>query len=793
MLSRGCSIRSPKQNLNYELYNDEIMTNKQKSIWKFEIGVCFVILVSSLVICLSAPLLAQEIPVNIRAEKLKFIEETGAIVASGSVEVKFKEVTIYADFLHMDPVSNLATAEGNVRMIMVDYQATSDFLVYDASSEVTAYKKFSTCLFPKRIKGELYLSAEEITDFKDKMLGKSGMLTTCDYEHPHFITTADKVEYYPDDKVVGYNVVLYVGKMPALWTPYMIYDLSQRRKKNWVFGHNEVEGDYVKSAWDYPFGILYLDLIEKKGYGLGTETPYNLLGLGFGTLFLYHVSEGNAGMSNWVTRIDHTKDINPWTTLRLNHRYTATYLVPSGRKEQTAFGMDLGYKREARWGLKFNLLEDRLGYTKKYSLQFNQAFQKIATDYYLNHELSTQDPKWIRSTQRFSHKRPLFSDRVMLTTRADYYNDIAEAGEPGDERLEPLLELSGKEEAFSWRVTEDWYIDLDRDRFTGDDSYEYLEKLPEVEVSPNPLDLKLFSLQPSFGYGHYHEVKNVSGGLRNYATERYWGTLNASRSIPLGLGTLAILGAGLDQFLYTPGDQRYAYRESLSLRTNLFGFFKNDVDYKKSITDGNTPFIFDQLGTHYHNLQERMTFYYLDKFRWVIEGGRNWQTHKWFDVMTNLTLKPSEGLYWSVRTGWDIENRWYKDLINRLRVSPYRFLSIEFSSTSDMNTGELRSGSLLYDFYILQGEPNQWHVKFSQIYEPATDQFKVRDIMIVKDLHCWEMKYKYSDLRKEFSVTFGLKALPNEPVGISTGRGFYYEGLEKELKEFKREGAVERY
>ena len=72
-------------------------------------------------------------------------------------------------------------------------------------------------------------------------------------------------------------------------------------------------------------------------------------------------------------------------------------------------------------------------------------------------------------------------------------------------------------------------------------------------------------------------------------------------------------------------------------------------------------------------------------------------------------------------------------------------------------------------------------------------QFKVRDIMLLKDLHCWELKYTYSDYRKEFSLTFSLKALPDEPVGISTGRGFYYEGFEREMREFKQEGEVKRY
>jgi hypothetical protein len=556
-----------------------------------------------------------------------------------------------------------------------------------------------------------------------------------------------------------------------------------------------VEGDYVKSSWDYPYGILYLDLMEKKGFGHGTEVDYKLGAWGLGTLFLYHLDEKDTGITDWVTRIQHSKQINEWTNLKLDHSYTATYLIPAGRRDQTSFGLDLGYNKDAKWGISFKTLDDRIGKLQKFSGKLTHARQRMSTNYSFNHDLSKRDPAWIRSTHLLSHRRPLWSDKVMFSGKANYHNSVADTGEPADERLEPLIEIRGQEANYSWRFTENWYIDLDRDLYTGDNTYQYLEKLPEIAITPTPLDLKLFTLSPVFGYGYYHEVRYASqlGQNRDFSTQRYQATLNARRSIPLGLGTVAVLGAGLDQYVYATDDQLYAYRENMKLQTKLFSFFENNIYYEKGYTDGNTPFFFDQLGRHYHNLKEVMVFRHLDKFRWQTSGGFNWQTDKWLDVMTNLLLKPSKKIWWNIRTGWDIENTRYKDLVNALKLYPYNFLSLEFSTVSDMNLGELKSGSILYDVFLLKGKPNQWRVKLSQIYEPASQQFKVRDIMLVKDLHCWEMIYTYSDYRKEFSVTFSLKALPDEPVGMSTGRGFYYEGFEKELKEFKQEGAVKRY
>ena len=62
-------------------------------------------------------------------------------------------------------------------------------------------------------------------------------------------------------------------------------------------------------------------------------------------------------------------------------------------------------------------------------------------------------------------------------------------------------------------------------------------------------------------------------------------------------------------------------------------------------------------------------------------------------------------------------------------------------------SARMRSASALYDWYLLEKEANEFHFRVGQVFDPATKEFKVRDIMLVKQLHCWEMKYTYSDYR----------------------------------------------
>ena len=161
--------------------------------------------------------------------------------------------------------------------------------------------------------------------------------------------------------------------------------------------------------------------------------------------------------------------------------------------------------------------------------------------------------------------------------------------------------------------------------------------------------------------------------------------------------------------------------------------------------------------------------------------------------MTRLMVQSSSRLRWTVETGWDIENTRYRDLITALNYTPASSFGLSLSLAQDLNGTGLRSASALYDWYLLERQPNEFHFRVGQVFDPTTRELKVRDIMLIKQLHCWEMKYAYSDYRKEFSFTFSLKALPNDPVGFAGGRGFYFDSCERELRGLKPEGEVRRY
>lgn len=751
-----------------------------------------------LILLFATPILAKEIPVNIKADKLKYIEDTGRVIASGSVTIDIEGAIIKADQLLMDTNSNVVTAEGNVRIEFKDYQATSSFLTYNISDETSSYYDFKSKASPSNIKGNIYLGAEKITDYKDHMSGREGSMTTCDqaeHDRPHYFTIARRVEYYPDDKIIGFGVTFYecwLGKVPVLWAPYVLYDLKRKQRRNWVVGYNEVEGNFIKTSWDWPKGEVYIDYMDRKGPGIGVLYEYKLKNKDPGSLYLYHVREKDTGYVDWVTKLNQQFSITQHSTLSLTHNSTAIYLVPSGRADQTNTRFEFNHSKGKRnVSATLDVLDTRIGQREEYALNLSHVQDRFKTNYYVDLKQGKVAPRYINNSQRFSHSQPFLKENMSLSTNLNYSNNIARVGMWGDERLDAQYEIKIKGEKYSASLYENWYFDLDQDLYTADSGNQYVERQPELTLSLNPIDLILFNLTPQLGYGWFREVKYVSalGENRDFATGRYKASLNANKTIPLILGTSLSLSTGIDQFTYEPGDAMYSFREGAGLNTDLLAFFKNKIDYRRGISEGNSPFFFDQMGTKYHDIKEYLTLYHEDKINWKTETGYNFETEKYFNVMTRLNLKPDNRLRLHFKTGYDIENKRYLDLSSTAKLRPWEKISGRLEMTHDINIGRLKSANSLLDLEISDEDhwQSHWHVKLGHVYNPSTGEYKLRDIMLVKDLHCWEVRYTYSDYRKEFSVVMTLKALPDEPFGYAPGRGFYFEGFERTVSEFKSE------
>ncbi len=716
-----------------------------------------------------------DFPEGFRADHFHYDKANQLVEASGSVEVTVPGGRVRADRVRVDLKSRLATAEGDIVFYGDDFAAGTDWVFYDISAEAVSLPNIRAEYFPPSLPGQVYFSADNIKVSKDSIKSGPGTLTTCGYTRPHYHVMTSAVDYEKGKSFAGGNATIYAGDLPVFWLPYMVFNFARVDKRDLEVGNNQVEGNYAKSSWGFSRGRLLVDYISNKGLGYGGS-----LVAGSGEAYLYHIEEKDTGISDWIDRIRYQRDISPQTNLQFTQSYVSSYQVPSGRLEQTMNDLILHDPATVEtWRLDARSFTDRIGLDEKYSVFFNRHVEDRATDYYYNYDYSLGDTKWLQTSSRYTNSLPLIPDRVFLSTDIDYFRNVNQLGDSGQEKVEPMLELTGSEPNFNWRLTRNWVVDLRQDLYPGQTRYDFLEKQPEGELAVNPIDLNIIILQPTIGFGSYRESRFIPGinSFRDFSAQRYRGGCDLFRTFNLGLGTDVLLGLGLDQYLYSSRDKLYAYREAATVQSDLGLFFRNTVSYRKGYTRGNSPFFFDRLGTDFHDIYDRMVFYHLDQFAWAFEGGRNWQTGKWFDLVTRLSVSPNQKLSYGLNAGWDVENRRYKDLSSSLTLFPVSYFSAEAMVLEDPNTGAFKSASTSYRLTIWQGEPNQLFAEVNSGYEPTTNEMRVRDIMLVKDLHCWQMKYTYSDYLKQFSITFTLKAMPGEPLGFDNSRGFYNKGL----------------
>jgi len=736
----------------------------------------FLLIVSNNVLC-------EEIPVRVKADNLRFDQEKGMITAAGSVEIHFEGLIISSDAAQIDTNSNIATAEGNVKISEKDYSVMSELLTYDISSETALVFKLKTVFYPSDIKGNLYLSAQRMLDFPAMKQGEYGALTTCDYDEPHYRVESRWFDYYPNDKVVGYLVTMYGGPVPMLWTPYYVFNLKTRRSPyNFIYGENEVEGRFLKTSFDYfinnsAYGIFYFDTTEKKGPGYGIEHDYKLDRSNSGKLYFYKMDEQDTKLQDYVFRLTHNIQMDEYSKLSLAHNSAFIYQVPAGRKYDTS--SSVGYNRQyGLHGLSFNynISENKYTYSNSEAFNINSRYGSYNTSYSYDESKSLAGQKWRMSHDTFKHEQSLFTDDAKLSTTLNYSSYVTDEGFIADEKLEPTINLTYKGSFYSLKLTQNWYMDVDGRFYRGDDNYEYLEKLPELTVNFNPVDLYFFSLNSNVGYAKLHEAKYISSyaRMRHMTTNRYTLGTGISRTDNLGFGTVLRLGMGLDQFSYETGDQRYQFRESANMGTNLGGFFRNDIDWGRARVDGNTPFLFESLGSQYNYIKDKITLYYIDKVNWDVSAGYNYQNRTYDDIMSNLRITPNEKIYFNASSGWSVEQLRYRDLVVAVTVTPLPKFVNTASVQYDMNVGQILSANTLVDLEIGESWEEKWHFKMGHSYDVMEDRLLLRDLAIVKDLHCWEAVFTYNDFRKEFRFGMTLKAFPEMPLSYVAGESGYY-------------------
>ena len=204
----------------------------------------------------------------------------------GKAYVRYKDMSITADYIIVDLDSSIATAEGRLDSLG-HLTGIPDFKM--GTEEFTAKKMRYN--FKTRIgkiyeaitqEGELYIHGQETkfvanadTVYHDDIIyAKGALITTCTAEKPHFGIRASKVKTVPDKlAVIGSSHLEVFGVPTPVWIPFGFYPITSQRQQGLILPR-----DYERSE-EQGFGIrdlgYYLPLGEGMDLKLLTDVYFN--------------------------------------------------------------------------------------------------------------------------------------------------------------------------------------------------------------------------------------------------------------------------------------------------------------------------------------------------------------------------------------------------------------------------------------------------------------------------------------------------------------------------------------
>lgn len=200
--------------------------------------------------------------------------QNGVAIAEGHVIIQYGVTTIYADYGQYHTDTHDVFVTGHVRIYSGGQVFVGDRAVYNLETKQLHAADFQGDFYPFRF------SAESVSSMKGgAYLVKDGSFTTSDSSSPDYQLRAKSARIYPRERIILYNVTLYVGNLPVFWWPYLYQPL--RRDMSYALhpGYYSGWGFFTLSEWNFPItenwdGRLLIDYREERGLAGGLESNY---------------------------------------------------------------------------------------------------------------------------------------------------------------------------------------------------------------------------------------------------------------------------------------------------------------------------------------------------------------------------------------------------------------------------------------------------------------------------------------------------------------------------------------
>ncbi|NCC02350.1 MAG: organic solvent tolerance protein OstA, partial [Clostridia bacterium] len=222
----------------------------------------------------------QVLPITLYGDRVLYHQDTGDFFAEGNVRILQGQQTLNTVKLEGNTQTGDVFLNAGGKLTDKDAQMTGEWLHYNFNNKTGEIKKISG------VSGKDLFKAEHATITPDEIiLDQGGSSTRCPaVEHdPCVLITAKKVEIYPKEKIVAYDVKIFIkGKhiySRDIWVNKM--DGKQEQSIAPKLGYSDNDGLKMKFHYEYALSeqlaaVADFNYTDKNGYkptyGINYET-----------------------------------------------------------------------------------------------------------------------------------------------------------------------------------------------------------------------------------------------------------------------------------------------------------------------------------------------------------------------------------------------------------------------------------------------------------------------------------------------------------------------------------------
>ena len=237
----------------------------------------------------------RDTPATIDAKELNFDKPANMAYGKGDVVVRYRDATLRADQVKFNTLTKEIWAQGDVRLYREGQEWKSPALYYNL--ETHALKTDEAWGFFKPI----YLHGHQLSQIASNHYSVAqATLTTCDHDEPHYRLQATHADVYTGDRVVLHNCTFWLGDVPVLWIPAMVWSLTGDTPPVVVSaGSTSRWGFFVQTTTDWRLNpnldlAVNLDERTERGFAPGANLKYQFdNGNAVGSLRGYYINDAN--------------------------------------------------------------------------------------------------------------------------------------------------------------------------------------------------------------------------------------------------------------------------------------------------------------------------------------------------------------------------------------------------------------------------------------------------------------------------------------------------------------------